>query len=155
MLLFIKWNINKACKMNESDLKILKNKCYNCFPRWNFTVASQGEATFINFNMKIIACIILFKYTYILQYSCLENPMDRGAWETTVHGVAQSQKPLSNFISLSCIREGNGNLLQCSCLEIPRDSGAWWAAVSGVAQSRTQLKWLSSSSSKKFNNFWI
>ena len=25
-----------------------------------------------------------------LQYSCLENPMDRGAWQATVHGVAQS-----------------------------------------------------------------
>ena len=24
-----------------------------------------------------------------LQYSCLENPMDRGAWRTTVHGVAR------------------------------------------------------------------
>ena len=23
------------------------------------------------------------------QYSCLENPMDRGAWQTTVHGVAE------------------------------------------------------------------
>ena len=26
-----------------------------------------------------------------LQYSCLENPMDRGAWQATVHRVAQSQ----------------------------------------------------------------
>ena len=26
-----------------------------------------------------------------LQYSCLENPMDRGAWCATVHGVAKSQ----------------------------------------------------------------
>ena len=26
-----------------------------------------------------------------LQYSCLENPMDRGAWWAMVHGVAQSQ----------------------------------------------------------------
>ena len=26
-----------------------------------------------------------------LQYSCLENPMDRGNWQTTVHGVAKSQ----------------------------------------------------------------
>ena len=25
-----------------------------------------------------------------LQYSCLENPMDRGAWRTTVHEVAES-----------------------------------------------------------------
>ena len=27
-----------------------------------------------------------------LQYSCLENPMDRGAWWATVHGVTESQK---------------------------------------------------------------
>ena len=26
-----------------------------------------------------------------LQYSCLEHPMDRGAWRATVHGVAKSQ----------------------------------------------------------------
>ena len=32
-----------------------------------------------------------------LQYSCLENPMDRGAWEAAVHGVAKSQTQLSNF----------------------------------------------------------
>ena len=25
----------------------------------------------------------------VLQYSCLENPMDRGAWQVTVHGVAR------------------------------------------------------------------
>ena len=30
-----------------------------------------------------------------LQYSCLENPMDGGAWRATVHGVAQSQTRLS------------------------------------------------------------
>ena len=51
--------------------------------------------------------------------------------------------------SLSCIGEGNSNPLQCSCLENPRDRGAWWDAVYGVAQSQTQLKWLSSSSSRK------
>ena len=27
---------------------------------------------------------------YLLQYSCLENPMDRGAWRAIVHGVAES-----------------------------------------------------------------
>ena len=30
-----------------------------------------------------------------LQYSCLESPMDRGAWWTTVHGVAKSWTRLS------------------------------------------------------------
>ena len=32
-----------------------------------------------------------------LQYSCLKNPMDRGAWQATVHGVAKSRTLLSNF----------------------------------------------------------
>ena len=35
-----------------------------------------------------------------LQYSCLENPMDRGAWWATVHGVAGSRTRLSNFTYL-------------------------------------------------------
>ena len=30
-----------------------------------------------------------------LQYSCLENPVDRGAWWATVHGVAKSQTQVS------------------------------------------------------------
>ena len=32
-----------------------------------------------------------------LQYSCLENPMDEGAWEATVHGVTKSQTQISDF----------------------------------------------------------
>ena len=32
-----------------------------------------------------------------LQYSCLENPMDGGAWEAAVHGVAKSWTQLSDF----------------------------------------------------------
>ena len=31
-----------------------------------------------------------------LHYSSLENPMDRGAWQTTVHGVTKSGTKLSN-----------------------------------------------------------
>ena len=31
------------------------------------------------------------------QYSCLENPMDGGAWQATVHGVAKSRTRLSDF----------------------------------------------------------
>ena len=74
-----------------------------------------------------------------LQYSCLENPMDGGAWWAAVHF----------HFSLARIGEGNGNPLQCSCLEKPRDGGAWWAAIYGVAQSPTRLKQLSSSSSEE------
>jgi len=32
-----------------------------------------------------------------LQYCCLENPKDRGAWQAAVHGVAKSQTRLSDF----------------------------------------------------------
>ena len=83
-----------------------------------------------------------------LQYSCLENPTDGGAWWAAVHGVATSQTRLSDFpftfhFSNACVGEGNSNPLQCSCLENPRDGGAWWAAVDEVAQSRTRLKRLS------------
>ena len=34
---------------------------------------------------------------YPFQYSGLENSMDRGAWQTTVHGVTKSWTQLSNF----------------------------------------------------------
>ena len=33
----------------------------------------------------------------LLQYSCLENPMDGGAWWVAVHGVAKSRTRLSDF----------------------------------------------------------
>ena len=40
-----------------------------------------------------------------LQYSCLENPMDGGAQQATVHGVAKSQMQLSDFtFFLHCLR---------------------------------------------------
>ena len=46
----------------------------------------------------------MYVYTYgregngtPLQYSCLENPMDRGAWKAAVHGVAKSRTRLSDF----------------------------------------------------------
>ena len=33
------------------------------------------------------------------QYSCLENPMDGGAWKAAVHGVAEGRTQLSDFTS--------------------------------------------------------
>ena len=38
---------------------------------------------------------------YPLQYSCLENPMDRGAWWDTVHGFAKSQTQLSDWTHIN------------------------------------------------------
>ena len=48
-----------------------------------------------------------------LQYSCLENPMDGGAWWTTVHGVAKSQTlSLSLYVFLIDLR--------IVCISFPR-----------------------------------
>ena len=80
-----------------------------------------------------------------LQYSCLENPMDRGAWWAAVHRLTQSWTWLKQLSMHACTGEGNGNPLQYSCLENSRGRGAWWATVCGVAQSWTRLKRLSSS----------
>ena len=69
-----------------------------------------------------------------LQYSCLENSMDRGAWWAAVHGVAQSGTRLKQFSMHACIGEGNGNPL------LPGESQgqrSLWAAVYGVVQSQT------------------
>ena len=38
-----------------------------------------------------------------LQYSCLENSMDRGAWRATVHGFSKSQTRLSMHLNISVV----------------------------------------------------
>ena len=42
-----------------------------------------------------------------LQYSCLENPMDGGAWWATVHGVTKSWTRLSDWTELNWTRDWN------------------------------------------------
>ena len=54
-----------------------------------------------------------------LQYSCLENPMDRGAWWATVHGVAQSQTRLSDT---ACTRF-------CPWSQLPVGACVWLSMV--------------------------
>ena len=50
---------------------------------------------------------------YPLQYSGLENPMDRGAWQSTVHGVAKSQTRLGEVLDLLDIY-----ICMCVCVYI-------------------------------------
>ena len=74
-----------------------------------------------------------------LQYFCLENPKDGGAWWAAVHGVAKSQTRLSDFTFPFHFHALEKEIAthSSSCLENPRDGGAWCAAVYGVVQSRT------------------
>jgi len=85
-----------------------------------------------------------------LQYSCLENPMDGGAWWATVHGVAKSRTRLSDFtftLHFHALEKEMATHSSVLAWRIPGTGKPGWAAVYGVAQSRTRLKRLSSSSS--------
>ena len=53
---------------------------------------------FVSFNINRLLAIALGEGDGTpLQYSCLENPMDGGAWKAAVHGVAKSRTQLSDF----------------------------------------------------------
>ena len=53
------------------------------------TVYMSWTATLLLFWSKLVLLTIL--------YSCLENPMDGGAWKAAVHGVAEGRTQLSDF----------------------------------------------------------
>ena len=75
-----------------------------------------------------------------LQYSCLENPMDGGAWWAAVHRVAKSQTRLSDF---TFTFHYHALEKEMATVFLPGESQGWlgwWAAICGVAQSRTRLK---------------
>ena len=75
----------------------------------------------------------------LLQYSCLGNPMDGGAWQATVHGVAKSWTQLSDFtftFHFHVLEKAMATHSSVLAWRIP-GTGAWWAAIYGVAQSWT------------------
>ena len=56
-----------------------------------------GHNPLLDYNCLIIQLYILEKAMAPHVYSCLENPMDGGAWQAAVHGVAKSRTRLSDF----------------------------------------------------------
>ena len=57
-----------------------------------------------------------------LQHSCLENPMDRGAWQATVHGVSKSQTQLRDFTYGFCGPEISKKLGSKLCLDVSHEA---------------------------------
>ena len=85
-----------------------------------------------------------------LQYSCLENPKDGGAWWAAVHGVAKSQTRLSDFTFTFHFHALEKEMATHSGILAWRNPGVeepGGLSSMGVAQGWTRLKRLSSSSS--------
>ena len=77
-----------------------------------------------------------------LQYSCLENPMDGGAWWAAVHGVTKSWTRLSDFtftFHFHALEKEMATHSSVLAWRIPMDRGAWQAIVHGVTKSQTRL----------------
>ena len=55
---------------------------------------------------------------YPLQYSCLENPMDRGPQQATVHGVAKTWTRLSHFTFTFTLNPRMGSYSEMSSLQM-------------------------------------
>ena len=71
-----------------------------------------------------------------LQYSCLENSMDRGAWRAAVHKVTKSQKWLSMHAQMH-----RQKVLKVDVWKNGEDLGEyWWGCRFGLMRSRWQ--WL-------------
>ena len=84
-----------------------------------------------------------------LQHSCLENPMDRGAWWAAGNGVARTQ--LSDFtftFHFHALEKEMATHSSVLAWRIPGTAESGWAAIYGVAQSQTRLKRLGNSNSK-------
>ena len=78
-----------------------------------------------------------------LQYSCLENPMDKGAWWVAVHGVARSLTRLSDFTFIFMHWRRKWQPTCVLAWRIP-GTGEPGGLPSMGSQSWTQLKLLSS-----------
>ena len=66
-------------------------------PHLHFSTSSAEIASRIQSELTHSRCLIGEGNGTPVQYSCLENPMDGGAWEAAVHGVTKSQTRLSDF----------------------------------------------------------
>ena len=83
------------CGLNPPLFQIFSKvwKQYKTKPSPSWTKTKQEP----RFLKEKSVCLIREGNGTLLQYSCLENPMDGGAWWATVHGVAKSRTQLSDF----------------------------------------------------------
>ena len=97
------WSISQAAL----QLSTYTQLTFSCFWTLSFLAASMAKSVLTYAIVLFCACFGFFffsKYGIIgegngnpIQYSCLENPMDRGTWWAAVYGVAQSRHNWSDL----------------------------------------------------------
>ena len=87
--------------------------------RLTFSLFSQSQVLEPSQDLDGLGC------GYPLQYSCLENPMDRGAWWATVHGVVKSQTRLSTH---TCTRGLDSRMAEPGW-------ASWWSVTGATPQT--------------------
>ena len=100
----LEWGVTDALGQHFSDFNCLRTTqkaCQNTHTGAHPSVsesAGLGWGPGIPISNKVPVIKLLGEGNGTpLQYSCLENPMDGGAWKAAVHGVAKSQTGLSDF----------------------------------------------------------
>ena len=120
----------KVLSAQNSQLIALKTRlalayiCYHFlreFPHWLSSKESAHQRRRRRFNPWVRKIPWRRKW-HLLQYSCLENSMDRGAWRATVHGVTKSWKRLSNQTTTKNVSNNNVNV---KCLTLMCISNTW------------------------------
>ena len=124
-----------------------------------FLIRIQCVYKVINYKIfKIFILLYILSYTFRessgtpLQYSCLENPMDGGAWLAGVHGVTKSRTWLSDFtftFHFHALEKEMATHSSVLAWRIP-GTGEPGGLQSMGSHSRTRLKWLSSSNSRSY-----
>ena len=99
-LLVVQRTLKSLLQHHSSKASILRHSAFFMVHTiYKYTKSKSTDSIFLKENL----CLVLMPHIYprrrkwrTLWYSCLRNPMDRGVWWATVHGVIKSWTQLSN-----------------------------------------------------------
>ena len=94
------WERINPCCQGTKSVATCYNDCRNLIqlPNLNGAQHKRSSPRQSRLQFKYLSSVLCGEGNgTLLQYSCLENPMEGGAWKAAVHGVAEGQTRLSDF----------------------------------------------------------
>ena len=129
--------LDKAVDVTGDGSKVRYCKEQYCIGTWNVRSMNQGKLEVVKQEMRFdpwVGKIHGEGNGNPLQYYCLENPMDRGAWKAAVHEVVEGRTRLSNFtftFHFHALEKEIATHASILAWEIPMDREFWWATAHG------------------------